>query len=276
MMLKMCAGVCVALAIAISSHVSGAAGDEPARETAGVGLALGKQGEDLVVNRVLPSSQAFADHSVGEGDRILAIAQGNQPAVEVKGLRLQEAVALIRGPKGTTVWLTIVPVGKNEARSLRFVRGELKELARWGDGVRLAAGTKAPDVRMVRLTDMKEEPLAVHAGKIVVLEFWSIGCQPCQKLMADLQGYPAMHPAWKDKAVLITVNVDDDRDAAAGHLKANGWNQTHNVWASEEALKAFHVNGLPTIYVIDQEGRVAAADAQEDIPAIVNRLVEGK
>jgi thiol-disulfide isomerase/thioredoxin len=123
---------------------------------------------------------------------------------------------------------------------------------------------------------MKAEQFADHAGKIVVLEFWSIGCRPCQKLIAELQDLPAKYPEWKDKLIVIAVNVDDDKDAAIKHLKANGWDKTHNVWVDSEALKAFHVQGLPTIYVVDQTGSVAAADPEKDISATIDRLIEGK
>jgi thiol-disulfide isomerase/thioredoxin len=190
-------------------------------QMAGVGLALAKKGEDLIVHRVLPSTPAAAGRSVKEGDRILSIAQDNQPPVEVKALKFDEAVALIRGPQGTTVWLTVVPKGEDDsqARSISFVRGELKELARWGDGVRLASGTQAPDVSWAQLSDSRTEHLADHAGRILVLEFWAISCGPCQKIVTDLQGYAAKYPAWKDKVVLIAVNVDEDKAAAKSTSK---------------------------------------------------------
>jgi thiol-disulfide isomerase/thioredoxin len=142
--------------------------------------------------------------------------------------------------------------------------------------VRLAAGASAPNIQMIPLSDKKPEQLANYAGRIVVLEFWATWCGPCQKFMADLQGYPGKYPDWKDKVVLIAASVDDEPDAAAERLEAKGWNKTRNVWVESDAIKAFHVNGLPAIYVIDQQGKVAAGDADEDIPTVVNRLLKGK
>ena len=46
-----------------------------------------------------------------------------------------------------------------------------------------------------------------------------------------------------------------------------------------EGIRAYHVSGIPTTFIIDRHGRIAAADAAIgaddllNIPKIVNRLV---
>jgi hypothetical protein len=94
--------------------------------------------------------------------------------------------------------------------------------------------------------------------------------------MAELDSYPDKHPAWKDKVVLIGASQDDREDALIQHVKAKRWDRTHIVRIQDEAMKTYHVNALPTVYVIDQRGNVAASGLSLDIPAIVNRLVHGK
>jgi thiol-disulfide isomerase/thioredoxin len=253
-----------------------------AQEASGVGIALGKKGEDLLVNFLTPDAPAASSHAIHVGDRIIAVAQENGPDVQVKGLKINEVVPLIRGPKGTSVRLTIVPPNKDDSQAyvVSLVRGELKELAQWGDGALLKSGTKAPNVQFVPLGRQTSEQLGDYAGKIVVLEFWSISCGPCQGRMAELQSYPAKYPEWKDKVVLIGANnldvFSDTEDAVIKHVKAKGWNKIHNVRVGAEAMKAYHVNALPTMYVIDQQGKVVDSSHVLDIPTIVNRLVHGK
>src|SRR6266702_479265 len=190
------------------------AAEVASNKTAGVGVVLGVEGHYIVVKGILPDSPAAAQKNIHVGDRILAVAEDQEPAVKVQGGKLAQAVALFRGPKGTTIRLTIVPVGEDDshARVVSYVRAELKELARWGDGVLLTNGMKAPDIEMVGLEDGAAERLSDYAGKIVVLEFWATWCGPCQKAMADFQGYSTKFPDWKGKVVLIAASVDDNQD----------------------------------------------------------------
>jgi C-terminal processing protease CtpA/Prc len=84
----------------------------PAHETAGVGIALRKDGDYLVMNALSPDAPAAASKAIHVGDRIIAVAQGDGPDVPVKGWGIIELSRLVRGPKGTTVRLTILPARK--------------------------------------------------------------------------------------------------------------------------------------------------------------------
>lgn len=251
----------------------------PSQETAGIGVALRKDGDYLVVNALLPDEPAAASKAIHVGDRIIAVAQGKDgPDVPVKGRGVTEVVSLIRGTKGTTVRVTIVPAKKDdrEAFVVSLSRGELKQLARWGDGELLKSGTKGPDIPLFPLGGKTQEKLSDHAGRIVVLEFWSISCGPCQRRMAELESYPEKYPAWKDKVTLIGASQDDRENAVIQHVKAKKWDRIHIVRVQEDAMKEYHVNALPTVYIIDRGGNVAASGLFLDVPAIVNRLVHGE
>jgi carboxyl-terminal processing protease len=98
------------------------------QEISGIGVALRKEGADLIVDAVIPDSPAALSKAIHRGDRMIAIAQDDDPPVKIKGLNLEEAVHLIRGPKGTTVRVTILPAGKDESEAhvVSLVRGALK------------------------------------------------------------------------------------------------------------------------------------------------------
>jgi thiol-disulfide isomerase/thioredoxin len=249
-----------------------------AAETAGIGLALKKEGEAMVVMRIFPDTPAAETPSIQIGDKILAVGQDNKPAVDVAGLTLSKVVELLRGPKGSNVRLTIVPAGKAEqdARVVSLVRGELQALARWGDGIRLQDGARVPDIEMFDLASEKTQHLADFSGQIVVLKFWSTWCGPCQQQIADLQALAAGHPEWKGKVAFITASIDDEMAQAAEHVKEKDWSATQHAWVREEAVKAFHVNSLPTTYVIDARGSVAAFDPAGNLADALKELVDGK
>jgi thiol-disulfide isomerase/thioredoxin len=261
---------CLALALWLATVALKAA----AGETAGIGVNLGMEGQNLVVKAIFPNSPAAFQGGIHVGDRITAVAQDKDPAVPVQGLKIEQVVPLIRGPKGTTVRLTIVPSGEDDSRMqvVSFVRGELKVLARWGDGELLTNGMKAPDIEMIGLTSGTSERLSDYAGKIVVLDFWATWCAPCQAVVAELQKYPEKYPELKGKVVIIAASVDDDEVTVTRHLKAKGWDRTHNVWVGTEAIKAYHVSGVPTFYVIDGQGRIVAA-GNVDLPELLLHLV---
>jgi len=87
--------------------------------------------------------------------------------------------------------------------------------------------------------------------------------------MADFQSYSTKFPDWKGTGVLIAASVDDNQDVATKHLIAKGWDQSHNVWVGTDAKKAYHIDGIPTAYVIDRQAKIVAA-GHPDIPEIVN------
>lgn len=158
---------CLSLVLCLAASAAQAANDD----FAGVGLELGMVGKSIVVKRILPDTPAAAQNDLHLGDRIVAVAQGQAPAVQ--GQTLVQTARLIRGRKGSTVRVTVLPAGGDESqvRVLSFVRGEVK--VPWGDGLLLTTETEAPDIAMVEVGNQAGERLANYAGKIVVLEFWA-------------------------------------------------------------------------------------------------------
>jgi thiol-disulfide isomerase/thioredoxin len=93
-------------------------------------------------------------------------------------------------------------------------------------------------------------------GKPVVLHYWATWCEPCKqdmKLLRRLQaGFKGLQ--------LVGVNVDVTRELATGFLKQNPlpWTQLYEDGALESSrlAKAFGVQTLPTMMLIDGDGRV--------------------
>ncbi|MFC0168368.1 carboxy terminal-processing peptidase [Pseudoduganella danionis] len=76
----------------------------------GIGCVLQTREEYTVVREVVPGSPAGLSGKIKVGDRIFGVAKDDKsPMTEVLGWRIDDVVALIRGPKDSTVRLDILP-----------------------------------------------------------------------------------------------------------------------------------------------------------------------
>ncbi len=76
----------------------------------GIGCVLQTRDEYTVVREVVPGSPAGLSGKIKVGDKIVGVAKDdNAPMTEVLGWRIDDVVALIRGPKDSTVRLDILP-----------------------------------------------------------------------------------------------------------------------------------------------------------------------
>ena len=79
----------------------------------GIGATLREEDGYIKVVKVIPGSAADRQGQLHADDVILAVAQGKDEPVDVTDMRLRDAVALIRGKKGTEVRLTLRRQGLN-------------------------------------------------------------------------------------------------------------------------------------------------------------------
>jgi len=86
---------------------------EMSRSLEGIGATLQLDNEVTKIVNVIPGGPAFKSKQINAGDRIVAVAQGVDGEFEdIVGWRIDNSVAKIKGPKGTTVRLKIIPNGQ--------------------------------------------------------------------------------------------------------------------------------------------------------------------
>ncbi|TVR80514.1 MAG: tail-specific protease [Chitinophagaceae bacterium] len=73
----------------------------------GIGAQLQDRDGEIRVTNIVPGSASSRQGELEVGDVILKVGQGSEEPVEITGMRLDRAVRLIRGPKGTEVRLTV-------------------------------------------------------------------------------------------------------------------------------------------------------------------------
>ena len=73
----------------------------------GIGAQLQEKDGYITVMKIVPGSASYRQGELEEKDIILKVAQEKGDAVDITDMRLDDAVKLIRGKKGTTVRLTV-------------------------------------------------------------------------------------------------------------------------------------------------------------------------
>jgi thiol-disulfide isomerase/thioredoxin len=101
-----------------------------------------------------------------------------------------------------------------------------------------------PDGGTLSLEDLR--------GKVVIMDFWATWCGPCREVMPSLQ---AIHESHSDDLVVIGVNTWENADPVA-FMAENGYTY-QIVLAGDEVAQQYFVDGIPTFYVVDQDGNVA-------------------
>lgn len=86
----------------------------------GIGALLESDDGFCKIKELMPGP-AKLSKKIKQGDRIVAVAQGNQEPVDVVNMKLNKVVELIRGEKGTEVRLTVWPADAADSSTRKII-----------------------------------------------------------------------------------------------------------------------------------------------------------
>src|SRR6266446_2250720 len=95
----------------------------------GIGAMLRTEDGYAKIESLVPGGPAQVDGRLKIGDRITAVGQGQSEFVDVRDMRLDKVVEMIRGKKGTKVRLLAIPANASDPsqrKSVDLVRDEIK------------------------------------------------------------------------------------------------------------------------------------------------------
>ena len=126
-----------------------------------------------------------------------------------------------------------------------------------GGGKGMTAMADRPAAPELDMRDLEgtHHTLAGHRGKVLIVNFWATWCPPCREEM------PSMERAWQavrdEGVVLLAINVGESRDQVS-NFKGK-YPVTFPLLLDEDGsgTQRWPVQGLPTTYVVDAEGRLA-------------------
>ena len=76
----------------------------------GIGARLQKKNEGIEVSELISGGPAWRGKMLEQGDVIIKVGQGNEEPIDIAGMRLDDVIKKIKGPKGTLVKLTVKKV----------------------------------------------------------------------------------------------------------------------------------------------------------------------
>jgi peroxiredoxin len=212
---------------------------------------------------VLSADGKLLTGAIGMGDRIATLVYG---ALARSGMKLSAADrdALIAGGGATRMGAN--PAGGTIAAAT--IRPNPGAPATADRVALLAAGAVAPDFLSRDLAG-KDVHLADFKGKVVILDFWATWCGPCMQSLPHTQ---EMAAHYKDQGVVVLASCTSDTRAAFDKwvpvnqskypdliFTCDPHERDSATFAERASASLYHVQGIPTQFVIGRDGRIVAA-----------------
>lgn len=223
----------------------------------GIGAMLQSDDGYTKVKRLVPAGPAEKAGQLKAGDRIVGVGQGvNGEMVDVIGWRLDDVVQLIRGKKGTTVRLELIPQKSKDdhkTRTIQIVRNtvKLEEQAAQKEVIKFAANGKQQKVGVIDIPAFYIDFKAAQAGD------------------------PNYKSTTRDVKKLIEELKQENIDGLVIDLRNNGGGSLQEV----NSLVGLFIKSGPTVQVKAADGRIAQLNDDSDevtykgpLVVLVNRL----
>ena len=91
----------------------------------GIGARLQKKNDAVEISELISGGPAWKGKELEAGDLILKVGQGKEEPIDVAGMRLDDVVKKIKGPKGTEVRLTVKKVD-GTIKVISIIRAEVE------------------------------------------------------------------------------------------------------------------------------------------------------
>jgi carboxyl-terminal processing protease len=221
---------------------------EMSRSLEGIGASLQSENEYITIKSIVAGGPADKSRQINIDDRIVAVSQGKTGEFQdIVGWRIENAIALIRGTKGTTVRLRLLPKG---------------------------AGAKPRVVEMVREKIVLKDQLAKKEirtynsnGKTV-----KIGIINVPAFYIDFNAYRAKDPNYqsttRDVKLILDTLKRENVDGVILDLRQNG---------GGSLIEAIELTGLfikdgPVVQVRDTRNRVEVNEDEDSSVAYAGPL----
>jgi len=208
----------------------------------GIGASLQMENEMVTIKQIIAGGPAFKDKTLHINDRIIAVGQGESGEFEdIIGWRIDAAVAKIKGKKGTTVRLKILPAGAELSSTPRIVKLTREKIV-------LAEESAKREIKTVKGEDGKEYRIGVINLPKFYIDFDAVR-----------RGDKDYKSTTRDVRLLLDSLKQDGVDAVLMDLRNNGGGSL------QEAIEltGLFIDRGPVVQVRDTRNRVQVDSDEE-------------
>ncbi|MGY4878275.1 carboxy terminal-processing peptidase [Vreelandella aquamarina] len=200
----------------------------------GIGAMLQADGEHVKVASLVPGGPADQAGVLEPADRIVAVGQEDEDElVNVVGMRLDNVVDLIRGPKGTVVRLEVIP-----AKAVDITRTRTVEITR--DTVKLEDQAAQSEVIEIEREDGQHK-----VGVITVPTFY-----------VDFDAWQAGEDDYRSTTRDVAKEIVDLKQAGVEGIVLDLRNNGGGALQEANSLLGLFIDRGPTVQVRDAKGRI--------------------
>jgi len=114
-------------------------------------------------------------------------------------------------------------------------------------------GSEAADFQLKDL-EGREIQLKGLRGNVVLLNFWASWCGPCRLEMPVIE---KLHQQFHGKGLRVFGVNDEDVDTIRDYVAEHEYSFPTLVDTNQRAMSLYRIRGIPTMVVIDREGKIA-------------------
>lgn len=136
-------------------------------------------------------------------------------------------------------------------------------------------GNPAPDFELVDGSG-KKVSLQSLKGKVVVIDFWGTWCKWCVKAMPKLESLRKEFES-NNKVMVLGISCQEPPNADPVKFMQEKNINYKTLLNGDEVAQKFGVDGFPTLYVLDKEGRIVHSlvgykdDMQKELSDIIKK-----
>jgi thiol-disulfide isomerase/thioredoxin len=177
--------------------------------------------------------------------RTVSLGKGRDGAAVEQTETFTYSRIALNGPMEPSLFTFVPPAGAKQVEQFGNARPPAEDLSGQTAGDFTLADLEG---KMHRLRDLR--------GKVVMLDFWATWCGPCRRQMPLVE---KLGHEMKDKGLVVfAVNQGESSETARRFLEKNKYGTTTLLDQKAEVGRAYKVSGIPTLVIIDRDGKIAA------------------